>query len=69
MKIKFKFINWFVFKEVLAYKKEMRRSHPRYEQGQVSSTTATNEDVVGVLSAVFIVAKSDTRNREYQLLK
>ena len=58
--------NGFVFKETPVYKRGVRRSaHPRYEQGWGSSKTVTHGDVVRVLSSVFIIGQSDTRNRGY----
>ena len=54
--------NWGFFKETSVYKRGVRRSaHLRYEQDWVSS----HGDVVRVLSSVFIIGQSDTRNREY----
>ena len=46
--------NQFIFKEA-----------PAYKRGKRKSTTATHSDVIRVLSSVFIIAQSDTRNTKY----
>ena len=58
--------NWFVFKETPVYKIGVRKSaHPRYKQDEFISKTAAHGDAVRVLSSVFIIGQSDTRNKEY----
>ena len=42
-----------------------RSAHPRYGKVLASLTTATHDDTVIVLSSAFIIAQSDTNNREY----
>ena len=39
-----------------------RSAHPRYEYGHVTSTTAMQSDALIVLSSVFVITQSDTRN-------
>ena len=44
---------------------DVNNCYPRYEQGQVTSTTATHSDALKVFSSIFFIAQSDTSTIDY----